>query len=96
MQKRLSIWKQRYISKGGRCTLTQSALSNMPICFVFVMYSKESRTEVGVDSKGFSLESRAFKRKPYLVAWSIICSNKHRDSLVLRNSTLLNKALVYK
>ena len=35
-RKRLVMWKRQYISKGGRITLIQSTLSNLPIYFIFV------------------------------------------------------------
>ena len=34
---RLALWKQQYISKGGRLTLKRSILSNMPIYFMSLL-----------------------------------------------------------
>ena len=33
-RRRLATWKRQYISKGGRVTLIQSTLSNLPIHFM--------------------------------------------------------------
>ena len=33
-QKRLTLWKRQYLSKGGRLTLVKSTLSSLPIYFM--------------------------------------------------------------
>ena len=42
-QKRLTMWKRKYISKGGRVTLIRSTLSSMPLftlCLFFTCQEK--------------------------------------------------------
>ena len=36
-RKRLAMWKRQYLSKGGRSTLIQSTLSNLPIYFMSLL-----------------------------------------------------------
>ncbi|RVW47359.1 Ribosome maturation factor RimM [Vitis vinifera] len=38
MRKKLARWKSQYISKGGRITLIQSTLANMPIYFMSMLF----------------------------------------------------------
>ena len=35
-RKKLAMWKNQYISKGGRITLVRSTLSNLPIYFMSI------------------------------------------------------------
>ena len=35
--RRFAMWKRQYISKGGRTTLIQSTLSNLPIYFMSLL-----------------------------------------------------------
>ena len=35
--KRLAMWKHQYIAKGGRITLIRSTLSNLTLCFMFIL-----------------------------------------------------------
>ena len=41
-RKRLALWKRQYISKGGRITLIQSTLSNMPIYLMSIFRMPKS------------------------------------------------------
>ncbi|RVW55855.1 Transmembrane emp24 domain-containing protein p24beta3 [Vitis vinifera] len=56
----------------------------------------EHEFEIGADPKGLSLGWWALERKPHLVEWSIVCSDKRKGGLDVRNLALLNKALLCK
>ncbi|RVW58987.1 hypothetical protein CK203_110732 [Vitis vinifera] len=57
---------------------------------------KECEFEIGADPKGFSLGGGALEREPHLVDWSIVCLDKRKGGLGVRNLALLNKALLCK
>ena len=68
------------------------------------MYSKKSQIETRANPKGrleqilrdFLWGVRALESGPRLVRWSIVCSNRGKGGLGVRNLSLLNKALLCK
>ncbi|RVX21160.1 hypothetical protein CK203_002293 [Vitis vinifera] len=48
-------------------------------------YAEESEVKIGIDSKGFPLGRRAFRRKPHLVNWVTVCANKKDEGLGVGN-----------
>ena len=97
LRKRLSIWKRQYISKGGRLTLIRSTLSSMPIHCMSLFYMPRSvRLRLERIQRNFLWGGGALERKPHLVDRSIVCSDKRKGGLGVRNSALLNKALLCK
>ena len=97
LRKRLSIWKRQYISKWGRLTLIRSTLSNMPIHCMSLFYMPRSvRLRLERIQRNFLWGGGALERKPHLVDRSIVCSDKRKGGLGVRNSALLNKALLCK
>ena len=97
LRKRLSIWKRQYISKGGRLTLIRSTLSSMPIHCMSLFYMPRSvRLRLERIQRNFLWGGGALERKPHLVDRFIVCSDKRKDGLGVRNSALLNKALLCK
>ena len=83
------MWKSQYISKGGRVTLFRSTLSNLPIYFMslfqissMVCKRLEKNSEVN--------------RKPHLVKWATLYTDKKVGGLGVRGLYKLNKALLGK
>ncbi|RVW49119.1 putative ribonuclease H protein [Vitis vinifera] len=97
LRKRLSIWKRQYISKGGRMTLIRSTLSSMPIyCMSLFQMPRSVSLRLERIQRDFLWGGGALERKPHLVEWSIICSDKRKGGLGVRSLALLNKALLCK
>ncbi|RVW71359.1 putative ribonuclease H protein [Vitis vinifera] len=97
LRKRLSIWKRQYISKGGRMTLIRSTLFSMPIyCMSLFQMPRSVSLRLERIQRDFLWGGGALERKPHLVEWSIICSDKRKGGLGVRSLALLNKALLCK
>ena len=96
-RKRLSFWKRQYISKGGRMNLIRSTLSSMPIyCMSLFHMPRSVSLRLERIQMDFLWGGGALERKPHLVEWSIVCSDKQKGGLGVRNLALLNKALLCK
>ena len=96
-QKKLSCWKAKHLSYGGRLTLINSVLSSLPM---FMMFFFEILEEVL--KKLDQYRSRFFwqgykdKKKYRLPNWDIICHPKDQGGLGITNIDLQNKALLSK
>ena len=97
LRKRLSFWKRQYISKGGRMTLIRSTLSSMPIyCMSLFHMPRSVSLRLERIQRDFLWGGGALERMPHLVEWSIVCLDKRKSGLGVRNLALLNKALLCK
>ena len=97
LRKRLLIWKRQYISKEGRLTLIRSTLSSMSIYFMSLFcIPRGVKLRLEQIQRDFLSGGGALERKPHLVSWSIVYSDRHKGGLGVRNLTLLNKALLCK
>ena len=97
MRKKLALWKRNYISKGSRLTLIKSTLASLLIyqlSLVRMPISLAKRLEKL--QRNFLWEGGALKKKPHLVNWDVISSNKGQRGLGLRSLTSLNKVLLGK
>ena len=78
-RKRLASWKRQYISKGGRLKLIQSTFSSLPIYFLSLFRMPKvvcSRFEK--IQRDFLWGGGKLERKPHLVNWKIVCSEKKK------------------
>ena len=96
-EKKLSCWKAKHLSYGGRLTLINSVLSSLPM---FMMFFFEILEEVL--KKLDQYRSRFFwqgykdKKKYRLAKWDIICRPKDQGGLGIIDIDLQNKALLSK
>ena len=96
-EKRLSSWKGKNLSTGGRLTLINSVLNSLPM---YMMSSFE--ISKGVWKKLDYFRSRFFwqsdehKRKYRLVKWDILCQPKNQGGLGIHNLKLKIIALLSK
>ncbi|RVW78939.1 putative ribonuclease H protein [Vitis vinifera] len=97
LRKRLSIWKMHYIYKRGRMTFIRSTLSSMPIYGMSLFQMPRSvSSRLERIQRDFLWGGGALERKPHLVEWYIICSDKRKGGLGVRSLAFLNKALLCK
>ncbi|WKA01540.1 hypothetical protein VitviT2T_019818 [Vitis vinifera] len=97
VRRRLALWKQQYISKGGRVTLIKSTLASMPIyqMSIFIMPKVVARRLEKVQ-RDFLWGGGNMEGKIHLVKWEVVCTNKDKGGLGLRKLAMLNKALLGK
>ena len=90
-QKRLAMWKRQYISKGRRLILIRSTLSSMPIYFMslFCMLRK-LRLRLEKIQMDFLWGGGALVQKPHFVTWNMVCLEKKKSGLGVRNLALMN------
>ena len=95
--RRLAMWKMQYISKGGRLTLIRSTLSSMPIYFMSIFYlPRKVRLRLEKIQRDFLWGGGALAQKPHLVRWNLVCLEKSKGGLEVRNLALMNSALLCK
>ncbi|RVW63723.1 putative ribonuclease H protein [Vitis vinifera] len=96
-RKRLAIWKRQYILKEGKLTLIQSTLSGMPIYFMSLFYlPRKVRLRLEKIQRDFLWGGGALVKRPYLVRWNLVCLEKRKGGLGVRNLALMNKTLLSK
>ena len=96
-RKRPAMWKRQYISKGGRLTLISSTLSNMPIYFMSLFYlPRKVRLRLEKIQKDFLWGGGALVQKHHIVRWNLVCLEKKKGGLSVRNLALMNSALLCK
>ena len=96
-RKRLASWKMQYISKGGRVTLIRSTLSSLPIYYLslFRMPQKICTRRERIQRQ-FLWGGGSLEKKPHLVKWTTVCTEKKNGGIGLRNFFRLNKVLLCK
>ncbi|RVW81753.1 putative ribonuclease H protein [Vitis vinifera] len=97
VRRRLALWKQQYISKGGRVTLIKSTLASMSIyqMSIFRMPKVVARKLEKVQ-RDFLWGRGNMEGKIHLVKWEVVCTDKDKGGLGLRKLAMLNKALLGK
>ncbi|RVX18713.1 putative ribonuclease H protein [Vitis vinifera] len=96
-RKRLAMWKRQYISKGGRLTLIRSTLSSLPVYFMS-LFLLPRKVRLGLEKiqRDFLWGGGALEQRPHLVRWNLVCLERKKGGLGVRNLALMNKALLGK
>ena len=86
-----------YISKSGMLTLIHNTLSSLPIYYLslFRMPQKVCARLERIQRQ-FLWGGSNLEKKPHLVSWATICTEKRKGGLWLRSFSKLNKALLCK
>ena len=83
--KRLAMWKQQYISKGGRITLIRNSLSSLPIYFMSILHlPRVVRMRLERIQKDFLWGGGVLEQIPHLVKRSSVCLDKNKRGWELR------------
>ena len=85
------------MSKGERITLIRSTLVSMPIYLMsFMRMPRVVKLRLEQTQRDFLWGGGALEKRSHLVKWAIVCSNKRKDGLGVRNLSILNGALLCK
>ena len=97
MEKKLSSWKQLYLSKGGRITLLKSTLSSLPTYYLSLFtIPKVVATRLERIQRNFLWGLSVVCFKYPLVAWEKVCLLRELGGLGIRNLASFNQALLGK
>ena len=76
-RKKLVLLKRQYISKGGRLTLLRSTLSSLPIYYMSLFHlPRRVKLRLEYIQRDFLWGGGSLEKKPHLVKWATVCSNK--------------------
>ncbi|XP_058185686.1 uncharacterized protein LOC131302911 [Rhododendron vialii] len=97
IERRLSVWRGRYNSSGGKLTLINSSLVNQPIYFmsIFKMLASVAKMLEKIQRK-FFWGDLIDKRKLHLIKWEVICKKKENGYLEVKNLMVQNLSLLAK
>ena len=96
-EKKLSCWKGKLLSYGGRLTLINSVLTSMPMFpLSFLEIPVGVRKRLDFYRSHFFWQCDEIKRKYRLSRWDIICGPKEQGGLGIENMEVKNKGLLSK
>jgi len=96
-EKKLSSWKAKYLSYGGRLVLLNSVLSSLPIFMLsFFEIPKGVLKNLDHFRSRFFWQGSSDKHKYRLAKWDILCRSKDQGGLGILNLQLQNKCLLAK
>ena len=97
LEKRLASWKGKLLSLGGRLTLINSVLTNLPMYMMsFLEIPKGVIKKIDYFRSRFFWQGDGHKRKYRLARWDIICRPKDQGGLGIQDLEIKNKALLSK
>ncbi|GKV26644.1 hypothetical protein SLEP1_g35909 [Rubroshorea leprosula] len=96
-KKKLTTWKGRFLSLGGRITLINSVLSSLPV-FLMSVYLIPKGILYSIDKirRSFLWGGGGEKRKIKWVSWDKVCKKKEEGGLGVRELRKFNLALLGK
>ena len=96
-EKKLSCWKAKYLSYGGRLVLLNSVLSSLPMFMMsFFEIPKGVLKNLDHFRSRFFLQGSSDKHKYRLAKWDILCRPKEQGGLGILDLQLQNKSLLAK
>jgi hypothetical protein len=97
MDKILAGWKGRFLSLGGRLTLLNSSLSNVPLYMLSIYPAPKSVTrKLDLLRKRLLWQGGSQAKRMHLVNWNTVCSPKSLGGLGVLNLGFMNDALLTK
>ena len=82
---------------GGRIILSQSTLSNLPIYFMSIFQlPRVVKMRLEQIQRDFLWGGGALEQKPHLVRWLIVCVEKRKERLGVKNLGTFNRDLLGK
>ena len=97
IEKRLSGWKGKLLTVGGRLVLINSVLSSLPMFMMsFFELPKGVVEKIDCFRSRFYWQNDQHKRKYRLVKWEVMCQPKDQGDLGIHNLEIQNKCLLNK
>jgi hypothetical protein len=97
LQKRLSSWKGKLLSLGGRLVLINSVLSNLVLHMIsFFLLPKGILQKLDYYRSRFFWQGDSEKKKYRLAKWSVVCCPKDQGGLGIHDLSVKNSALLGK
>jgi hypothetical protein len=97
LEKRLAGWQGRFLSLGGRLTLLNSCLSNVPLYMLSIYpIPKSVIRKVDIYRRRLLWQGGHQTKKYHLVDWASVCSPKNQGGLGVLNLEFMNDSLLYK
>nr|GEV79306.1 RNA-directed DNA polymerase, eukaryota [Tanacetum cinerariifolium] len=94
---RLSKWKLKTLSIGGRLTLIKSVLSSLPLYYMSSFKAPKSvLNRLEAIRRNFFNGSDCSKEKLSLISWKIALASKKNGGLGISSFFALNRALIFK
>ena len=96
-ERKLSTWKDKLLSYGGRLTLINSVLSNLSVYMLsFFEIRKEVLKKLNFYRSRFFWQGDGHKKKYKLSKWDILCRPKEQGGLGIMDLEIQNKCLLSK
>jgi hypothetical protein len=96
-KKKLSSWKGKHLSVGGRLVLINSVLSSLTMFMIFFFeIPKGVLQKIDYYRSRFFWQGDDHKKKYRLTRWDIICQPKDQEGLGVHNLEIQNKCLLSK
>ena len=96
VEKKLSSWKGKNMSVGGRLVLINSVLSSLPMfMLLFFRFLKRFSKDLIFIDLDFTSKVTIIK-KNRLAKWSLMCTPKEQGGLGIQNLDIKNKSLLGK
>jgi hypothetical protein len=97
IEKKLSSWKGKYLSVGGRLVLINSVLTSLHMFMLsFFDVPKGVIERIDYFRSRFFWQHNSQKRKYRLIKWSIMCQPKDQRGLGIQNLEVQNECLLSK
>ena len=97
IEKRLSGWKGKLLTSGGRLVLINSVLSSLPMFMMsFFELPKGVLQKIDCFRSRFFWQNDQHKKKYRLVKWEILCQPRDQGGLGIQNLEIQNKCLLSK
>ncbi|RVW34503.1 putative ribonuclease H protein [Vitis vinifera] len=97
ISRRLDGWQKAYLSFGGRITLIQSCLTNMP-CYFLSLFKIPASVAAKIErmQRDFLWSGVGEGKRDHLVNWDVVCKPKSRGGLGFGKISIRNVALLGK
>jgi len=96
-KRKLSTWKAKHLSYGGRLILLNSVLSSLPIFMMsFFEIPKCVLKRLDFYRSTFFWQGNSDKKKYHLAKWDILCRPKDQGGLGIADLSITNKCLLSK
>jgi hypothetical protein len=95
-ERKLSTWKGKLLSYGGRLTLINSVLSNLSVYMLSFFEIPKVLKKLNFYRSRFFWQGDGHKRKYKLSKWDILCRSKEQGGPGIMDLELQNKCLLSK